>query len=251
MGNVMGQSGGAGMPAAGAGPTGTGGAPVNAGMGGSTPVQPMGSGGAMQNGSGGVVTGSGGSIPQSGGAVGAGGATGTGGAASGGASGSPGGGAGGGSSGAAGAGGGTSGGTTLTGTLGTLGAVKPIVNSWVISNSGETLIYMSTAMLTCEMMQTMGTPWLSKVAMGAQVIEIVVKGAPTVKTYTVGPLQGEVNYAQGGRSSSYEVNATSGSITFTKAMAMGPVEGTVMATYASGNVMGTFHAEFCANASQY
>ena len=139
----------------------------------------------------------------------------------------------------------------LTGTLGALGAVKPTVNGWVISNSGETLIYLSSAMLTCQMMQTMGAPWLSKVEMGAQVIEIVIKGAPTVKTYPVGPLQGEVNYAQGGRSSSYEVNATSGSITFTKAMANGPVEGTVMATYAMGNVMGTFHAEFCANGSQY
>ena len=139
----------------------------------------------------------------------------------------------------------------MTGTLGTLGMVKPIVNSWVISNSGETLIYMSTAPLTCMQMQTMGAPWLSSVMAGAQVIEIVVKGTPTAKTYPVGILQGEVNYAAGGRSSSYEVNAQSGSITFTKAMANGPVEGTVMATYASGNLMGTFHAEFCPMGSQY
>ena len=139
----------------------------------------------------------------------------------------------------------------LTGTLGTLGMVKPTVNGWVISNSGETLIYLSSAPLTCMMMQTMGAPWLSKVAAGSQVIEIVIKGAPTVKTYPVALLQGEVNYAPGGMSSSYEVSATSGSITFTKAMANGPVEGTVMATYAMGSLMGTFHAEFCANGSQY
>jgi hypothetical protein len=171
----------------------------------------------------------------------------------GGAAGSSGGAAG--AAGAAGGGGGAGGGgatgVNLTGTLGALGAVKPTVNAWVISNSGETLIYLSSAPLTCMMMQTMGAPWLSSVMQGAQVIEIVVKGAPMVKTYPVGVLQGEVNYAQGGRSSSYEVNATGGSITFTKAMANGPVEGMVMATYAMGSLMGTFHAEFCAMGSQY
>jgi hypothetical protein len=139
----------------------------------------------------------------------------------------------------------------LTGTLGALGMVKPTVNGWVISNSGETLIYLSSAPLTCMMMQTMGRPWLSSLPAGSQIVEIVVRGTPTVKTYPVGILQGEVNYAEGGKSSSYEVSASSGSITFTQAMAMGPVDGTVMATYPMGNVMGTFHAEFCAMGSQY
>jgi hypothetical protein len=84
------------------------------------------------------------------------------------------------------------------------------------------------------------------------VVELVVKGAPTVKMYTVGGFLGaEANYAEGGKSSSYEVNATGGSITFTAAAANGPVDGTVTATYASGNLSGTFHAEFCANGSQY
>jgi hypothetical protein len=72
-----------------------------------------------------------------------------------------------------------------------------------------------------------------------------------VKSYPVGVFQGEVNYAPGGMSSAYEVNASSGSITFTAAMANGPVEGSVMATYPMGSLMGTFHAEFCANGSQY
>jgi hypothetical protein len=113
------------------------------------------------------------------------------------------------------------------------------------------LIYLSSAPLTCAMMQTQGAGWLSSVAAGAQVIEIVVKGAPQVKSYNVGFLGAEVNYAAGGKSSSYEVNATGGSVTFTAASANGPVDGTVTATYASGNLSGTFHAEFCANGSQY
>jgi hypothetical protein len=135
--------------------------------------------------------------------------------------------------------------------LGALGAVKPIVSAWVVSNSGETLIYLSSAPLTCMMMQTMGVGWLPKLPAGSQVVEIVVKGAPSAKTYPVGFLQGEVNYAPGGMSSSYETSASSGSITFTMAMANGPVEGSVMATYAMGSVMGTFHAEFCSMGSQY
>ncbi|HVW24932.1 MAG TPA: hypothetical protein VHC69_06150 [Polyangiaceae bacterium] len=184
------------------------------------------------------------------------GAAGNGGAGVGGASGggAGAGGSGGGSAngGASGAGGATSGGSaSLTGTLGSLGAVKPIVNAWVISNSGETLIYLSSAPLSCMMMQTMGVGWLPMLPAGSQVVEMVVKGTPTAKTYPVGFVQGEVNYAPGGMSSSYETNASSGSITLTMASANGPVEGSVMATYPMGSVMGTFHAEFCPMASQY
>ena len=60
----------------------------------------------------------------------------------------------------------------------------------------------------------------------------------------------EVNYAQGGKSSAYEVNADSGKISFTAADAQ-VVEGTVMATYGSKSLSGTFHAEFCANGQNY
>lgn len=154
--------------------------------------------------------------------------------------------------GSAGAGGASGGGNAMiTGTIGALGAVKPIVNAWVIQNSGETLIYLSTAPLTCMMMQTQGVGWLPKLPAGSQVIELVIKGNPSAKMYPIGALQGEANYAPGGMSSAYEKNATGGSITFTMAMAGGPVDGSVMATYAMGSIMGTFHAEFCSMGSQY
>jgi hypothetical protein len=80
------------------------------------------------------------------------------------------------------------------------------------------------------------------------VVEIVIKGAPKVQDYPVPP--GEVNYAPGGKSSAYETGAKSGTITFTKADAT-TVEGTVTATYASGNVSGNFHATFCDNGQNY
>ena len=136
--------------------------------------------------------------------------------------------------------------TSLNGTLGTLGAVQPTVSSLWISNSGETLIYMSSAPITCDQLTV--SRWLGSTTAGSQVVEIVVKGAPQVADYPVPP--GEVNYARGGKSSAYEVNADSGKISLTAADAQ-VVEGTVMATYGSNSISGTFHAEFCAGGQNY
>ena len=78
-------------------------------------------------------------------------------------------------------------------------------------------------------------------------MEIVIKGPPKV-----GKIAGEVNFAEGGKTSAGETTADTGSITFTKADPMGIVEGTVSATYADGSeIMGTFHAEFCAGGQGY
>ncbi len=135
----------------------------------------------------------------------------------------------------------------LTGTLGTLGATLPTASAFVISNSGETLIYMSSTPINCKSITT--SRWLGSTPKGAQVVELIVKGAPTLGTVNIPP--GEVNYAEGGKSSAYEVNAKAGSITFTKAELNGIVEGTVTASYESGNVSGSFHAEFCADGQGY
>jgi hypothetical protein len=143
----------------------------------------------------------------------------------------------------------TSGTTALEGTLGELGAVKPIVSSLVILNSGERLVYMSTAPITCDTLST--SRWLGSTPADSQVVEIVVKASVTTGTIPVG--KAEVNYAKGGRSSSYEVNASSGSVTFTINDPMGVAEGSVDATYDSpaGSVKGTFHAEFCDGGQGY
>jgi hypothetical protein len=136
--------------------------------------------------------------------------------------------------------------TALTGTLGALGAVKPTVSSWVISNSGETRIYLTSALLTCEQLKV--SRWLGTFTTDAQVVEIVVRGnAPVGKASNP-----EVNFAAGGKSSAYETAAATATVTFTKSEAMGVIEGTVSATYRpSGDVMGTFHAEFCAGGQGY
>jgi hypothetical protein len=139
--------------------------------------------------------------------------------------------------------------TSLTGTLGALGAVQPVVSSLVIANSGETIIYMSTSKIACSDLAE--SRWLLKLPAGSQVVEIVIKGAPKLQKYAVP--SAEVNYAPGGKSSSYEKNAASGSITFTEGAANAAVSGTVTATYNSpaGSVSGDFHAEFCAGGQEY
>ncbi len=137
--------------------------------------------------------------------------------------------------------------THLTGTLGALGAVKPTASSIVISNSGETLIYLASEPLTCR--QVMVSRWLGAFSAGAQVVEIVVSGPAKVGQTS----KAEVNFAAGGKSSAYEQGASSSSVTFTKSEVDGVVEGTVSATYArpDGKVMGSFHAEFCPGGQGY
>jgi len=145
--------------------------------------------------------------------------------------------------------GGASASTSLTGTLGSLGAVQATVSSLVTANSGETIVYLSSAPLTCADIQT--SRWLGSLPKGSQVVELVIKGAPKPSTYKVGPA--EVNYAPGGMSSAYEKSADSGSITFTEGAASSAVSGTISATYGSpkGDVSGSFHAEFCAGGQEY
>jgi hypothetical protein len=138
--------------------------------------------------------------------------------------------------------------TALAGRLGKLGDAKPTVSSLFISNSGETLIYLSSAAITCA--QLSSSRWLGSVSSGAQVVEIVVKGTPATGKVAVPP--GEVNYAEGGKSSAYEVNAVSGTITFTKFEPKAVVEGLVSASYGGADsIRGTFHAEFCDGGQGY
>ena len=140
--------------------------------------------------------------------------------------------------------------TLLSGELGELGALKPTVSSLVIENSGEVLIYMSSAPLTCP--QIMVSRWLGGVEAGAQVVEIVVPSELAVDTVDVEE-GAEVNYAAGGKSSAYEKSAIAGHVTFTKSLPGTVVEGTFTATYADAgdSVKGRFQAEFCAGGQGY
>jgi hypothetical protein len=142
----------------------------------------------------------------------------------------------------------------ITGTLGALGTVQPIMSGWATTNGLETLIYLSTAPLTCAMMMTRGTKWLSSLPAKSQVIEIVVGTPSAVKSYTIGTSAalggGEVNYAEGSKSSSTEVTGSAGTIMLTKADAMGVQEGSIEVT-APYMAKGTFHAEWCQGGTEY
>jgi hypothetical protein len=151
----------------------------------------------------------------------------------------------------AGAGGSSAGGSSVTGTLGALGPVQPILNAWATTNGPETLIYLTTATLTCADMMTMGVKWLSKLPAGSQVIEIIVPGSPTTKSYTIGfPDRGEVNYAQGSTSSRTEVTGSAGTIMFTNVVSKMVYEGTINVT-APFSAMGMFHAEWCQGGAEF
>ena len=152
----------------------------------------------------------------------------------------------------AGATGGTASGTTVTGTLGALGAAMPIMGALFISTGSETIVYLSSAPLPCSMISGRdGSKWLVRQPAGSQVVELVVPGAAKVGAASFA----EVNYAPGGMSSAYEKSAALGSakLSFTKVEAMSVLEGTFSATYANptGSVNGTFHAEFCADGQEY
>jgi hypothetical protein len=144
---------------------------------------------------------------------------------------------------------------SLTGTVGALGPAKPVVNGWATTNGLETLIYLSSSPLTCAMMMTQGTKWLSTLPAGTQVFEIVVGASPAAQTYMLGGAPaafggGEVNYAEGSMSSSTEVTGTAGSVTLTKTTPMGAQDGMISVT-APFMVSGTFHAEWCQGGTEY
>jgi hypothetical protein len=217
----------------------------------------LGVGGQITSGAGGL--GNGGGLGQGGGAFGAGGVTGSGGVigsgglgvASGGspAGGSTAAGGAGSGTGGAGTGGANGGGNTVTGTLGSA-PLAPIVTALVSANAGnnETIIYMLTSAVTCSQISSPG--WLGSIPASTQVVEIVIVPATTV-TGTFPVPGSEVNYANGGQISLFETNASSGSITVTQIAPQGVIEGTVSATYPSGSISGSFHAEYCATGQGY
>jgi hypothetical protein len=121
--------------------------------------------------------------------------------------------------------------------------VKPIVSAFLVTTSpGETIIYLIAGPVTCAQISVSG--WLPSIAAGTQVIELIVPSTTT--TGMVSIPSGEANYAFGGMSSFTETAATSGSINITKNTPNTSIEGTVTASYASGSIMGSFHADYCA-----
>ena len=99
----------------------------------------------------------------------------------------------------------------LTGTLGDLGDLGPIVSANVIEYSGETITYLSTVDLPCTAMAE--SRWLGNLDASGQIIEIVYKSATDGTHFEVdGTGLLEVHYAKGGRSSSYEESAYTGTV---------------------------------------
>ena len=137
--------------------------------------------------------------------------------------------------------------SALDGTLGELGVIEPIVSSLMITNSGETLIYLGTQPLSCAGLTI--SRWLGQTPPDTQVVEIVLHGDAEVKSFDVPPH--EVNYAKGGRSSAFEVGADSGQVNVVTAKIGELVEGDIDVFYGADEVKGTFHATFCDGGQGY
>jgi hypothetical protein len=86
------------------------------------------------------------------------------------------------------------------------------------------------------------------------VIEIVVGAPAAVKMYTIGGSAalggGEVNYAEGSKSSATEVTGQTGTITLTKAEAKGVHEGMINVS-APFKAAGAFHADWCEGGTEF
>jgi hypothetical protein len=151
----------------------------------------------------------------------------------------------------------------LTGTLGTLGPAKPIAAAFAVHIGKQGVIYLSSAPLTCAQMKTAG--WLQSATAESQVVEIVASrlGAGVYPIGAAGNAvsMGAVNYAAGGKPSTAEVTAKSGTVVVNAIFlgagdpytATGLLRGSVVdATFPDGSKLaGTFFADFCVGGQRY
>ena len=144
--------------------------------------------------------------------------------------------------------------TSLMGTLGALGSVKPTMAGWAFTYGQETILYFSSAPLSCAQIMTQGAKWLATLPAGTQVVEVVVGNPALPRMYTIGGTASrggsEVNYAEGSKSSMTEERGTAGTVTFTKATPKGIQEGMLNVT-APFTLTGTFHAEWCEGGAEF
>jgi hypothetical protein len=165
-----------------------------------------------------------------------------------GSAGAPAAGSGGGSSGGtAGAGGGSAGGgapSPLTGSVGTK-RFDMVKTAFVIGNPdepGTTTVYLLDSSVTCSQISLLA--WLTQLPTSVHVVEIVFSNAaPTGTALT----SSAVSYASGGMYSFAKTHATTSSLVLSLNKPATAVEGTLTATFATGSVMGLFHADVCAS----
>jgi hypothetical protein len=157
------------------------------------------------------------------------------------------GGMGGGASGTDGGAGGNGAPKPLTGMVGTTAfAVK---SGFVVENAdelGTTNVYLLDSSVTCQQISTRA--WLNGLPSSVHVIEIAFASASTPGTTLS---TSSISYATGGMYSFTKMRAETSTLMLTQNKPKSVVEGTLMATFSSGSVMGAFHADACASGMSF
>lgn len=162
--------------------------------------------------------------------------------------------AGAGASGSAAAGSGGAGGAAgarsdLTGSLGPNLPFASVQSGYVIGRSSEfgtTTLYLLDHKVDCDALSSLG--WLSKLPADVQVIEVMFLANATTGTPVTSSL---ISRAHGGMYGFSKTAAQSHVLVLTRNSDDGVIEGNLMATFSSGAVSGTFHADFCASGMSF
>ena len=108
---------------------------------------------------------------------------------------------------------------------------------------GTTTLYLINSAVSCDEISNFA--WLNQLPASTQVIEINFPSAATLGSVVAGSM---VSFARGNMFSYSKTRASSHTLVLSQNSASGAVEGMLEATFSSGKVKGTFHADFCATA---
>jgi hypothetical protein len=130
----------------------------------------------------------------------------------------------------------------VSGTLGTTPFNTKV--GYVVGRSdelGTTTLYLIDSSVTCQQISSLA--WLNDLPSSVHVIEIAFQSTAATGTTLTSSL---VSYAKGGSYSFTKARAMTSSLLLTQNKPAIAVDGTLSATFASGSVMGAFHAAACA-----
>jgi hypothetical protein len=143
----------------------------------------------------------------------------------------------------AGGGGGAKAPGPVSGTLGTTAFNAKV--GYVVGRSeelGTTTVYLLDSSVTCQQLSSLA--WLNDLPNSVHVIEIAFLSTASTGTTLTSSL---VSYATGGSRSFTKARAMTSALVLSQNKPAIAIEGTLSATFASGSVMGAFHAAACAS----
>jgi hypothetical protein len=136
----------------------------------------------------------------------------------------------------------------LTGMFGpkSFSAVKAAFVIGLTGEFGTTTVYLLDHPVTCEEISSFG--WLAGLSTEVQVIEIMFLTMSATGTLVTSSV---ISHGEGGMLSLSKTVANPRTLVLSRNEAAGAVDGQLDATFSSGRVSGTFHAEFCSSGMRF